>query len=97
MNFKQELAAILHELLDQEITQTNLELMIEKPKNQELGDLAFPCFTLAKLKRKSPNLIAGELSKKINSPIFEKVEVVGAYINFFLNKKTASEKVVNEI
>ncbi|SMQ60578.1 arginyl-tRNA synthetase [Bacillus sp. OV166] len=97
MNFKQELAAILHELLDQEISQTNLELMIEKPKNQELGDLAFPCFTLAKLKRKSPNLIAEELSKKINSPIFEKVEVVGAYLNFFLNKKTASEKVVNEI
>jgi arginyl-tRNA synthetase len=97
MNFKQELAAILHELLVQEISQTNLELMIEKPKNQELGDLAFPCFTLAKLKRKSPNLIAEELSKKINSPIFEKVEVVGAYLNFFLNKKTASEKVVNEI
>ncbi|PGY07224.1 arginine--tRNA ligase [Bacillus sp. AFS031507] len=97
MNFKQELAAILHELLDQEISQTNLELMIEKPKNQELGDLAFPCFTLAKLKRKSPNLMAEELSKKINSPIFEKVEVVGAYLNFFLNKKTASEKVVNEI
>jgi arginyl-tRNA synthetase len=97
MNFKQELAAILHELLDQEISQTNLELMIEKPKNQELGDLAFPCFTLAKLKRKSPNLIAEELSKRINSPIFEKVEVVGAYLNFFLNKKTASEKVVNEI
>ncbi|MBT2699758.1 arginine--tRNA ligase [Bacillus sp. ISL-40] len=97
MNFKQELAAILHEVLDHEISQTELELMIEKPKNQELGDLAFPCFTLAKVKRKSPNLIAEELSKKINSPIFEKVEVVGAYLNLFLNKKTASEKVVNDI
>jgi arginyl-tRNA synthetase len=97
MNFKQELAVILHELLDREISLTDLELMIEKPKNQELGDLAFPCFTLAKLKRKSPNLIAEELSKKIHSPIFEKVEVVGAYLNLFLNKKTASEKVVNDI
>ena len=71
--------------------------MIEKPKNQELGDLAFPCFTLAKLKRKSPNLIAQELSEKLQSPIFEKVEVVGAYLNIFLNKKTVSEEVVTEI
>ncbi|NHC42246.1 arginine--tRNA ligase [Bacillus sp. MM2020_1] len=97
MNFKQELAAILYDLLDQAISAKELELMIEKPKNQELGDLAFPCFTLAKLKRKSPNLIAEELKKKINSPIFEKVEVVGAYLNLFLNKKAASEKVVHDI
>ncbi|MEH6908211.1 arginine--tRNA ligase [Neobacillus drentensis] len=97
MNFKQELAAILYDLLDQAISAKELERMIEKPKNQELGDLAFPCFTLAKLKRKSPNLIAEELREKINSPIFEKVEVVGAYLNLFLNKKTASEKVVHDI
>lgn len=97
MNFKHELALILHELLNQEISVKELELMIEKPKNQEHGDLAFPCFTLAKLKRKSPNLIAEELSEKIDSPIFEKVEVVSAYLNLFLNKKTASEKVVSDI
>ncbi|WP_066074346.1 arginine--tRNA ligase [Neobacillus soli] len=97
MNFKKDLAAILFELLDQEISATELELMIEKPKNQELGDLAFPCFTLAKLKRKSPNLIAQELSEKLHSPTFEKVEVVGAYLNIFLNKKTVSEEVVIEI
>ncbi|MFB5197970.1 arginine--tRNA ligase [Neobacillus sp. KR4-4] len=97
MNFKQELASILYDLLGQEMTLKDLELMIEKPKNQEHGDLAFPCFTLAKLKRKSPNLIAEELCEKIQSPIFEKVTVVGAYLNFFLNKKTASEKVVKDI
>ncbi|MBV7508735.1 arginine--tRNA ligase [Bacillus sp. sid0103] len=97
MNFKQELASLLHELLDEEISLTDLELMIEKPKHLEHGDLAFPCFTLAKLKRKSPNVIAEELSKQIASPLFEKVTVVGAYLNFFLNKKTASEHVVGEI
>jgi arginyl-tRNA synthetase len=97
MEFKQEFSTILHELLNQEMSVKELELMIEKPKNLEHGDLSFPCFTLAKLKRKSPNLIAEELSEKIDSPIFEKVEVVGAYLNIFLNKKTASEKVVNDI
>ncbi|MEH7305685.1 arginine--tRNA ligase [Neobacillus drentensis] len=97
MNFKQELAALLHDLLDEEVSLTDLELMIEKPKQQEHGDLAFPCFTLAKLKRKSPNVIAEELSKQIASPLFEKVTVVGAYLNVFLNKKTASEQVVGAI
>jgi arginyl-tRNA synthetase len=97
MNFKKELASILHELLDQEISLTELELMIEKPKNTSHGDLAFPCFTLAKLKRKSPNLIAQELSEKIQSATFEKVEVVGAYLNIFLNKKLVSEKLVKEV
>jgi len=97
MNFKKELAAILFELLDQEMAATDLELMIEKPKNAAHGDLAFPCFTLAKLKRKSPNLIAQELSEKIQSPTFEKVEVVGAYLNIFLNKKLVSEQLVSSI
>ncbi|WML58078.1 arginine--tRNA ligase [Neobacillus sp. PS2-9] len=97
MNFKKELASILHELLDQEISLTELELMIEKPKNTSHGDLAFPCFTLAKLKRKSPNLIAQELSEKIQSATFENVEVVGAYLNIFLNKKLVSEKLVKDV
>ncbi|CAH2714523.1 Arginine--tRNA ligase [Neobacillus rhizosphaerae] len=97
MNFKKELATVLFELLGQEISLTELELMIEKPKIASRGDLAFPCFTLAKLKRKSPNLIALELGEKIQSPTFEKIEVVGAYLNIFLNKKEVSEKIVGEI
>ncbi|MDQ1143198.1 arginyl-tRNA synthetase [Bacillus sp. SORGH_AS 510] len=97
MNFKKELAAILYELLEKEMPENELELMIEKPKNASHGDLAFPCFTLAKRKRKSPNLIALELSEKIHSATFEKVEVVGAYLNLFLNKKLVSKKVISEV
>ncbi len=97
MNFKKELAAILFELLDQEISAPELEQMIEKPKNASHGDLAFPCFTLAKVKRKSPNLIAQELSGKIQSPTFDHIEVVGAYLNIFLNKKLVSEKLIREV
>lgn len=97
MKFKQELAEILFEALEREIEVKELELLIEKPKNQALGDLAFPCFTLAKRKRKAPNVIAAELCSKISSPTFERVEVVGAYLNIFLNKNLVSEKVVTEI
>ena len=97
MNYKQELAKVLYEVLGQEMQVEELEMLIEKPKNQQHGDLAFPCFSLAKLKRKSPNMIAEELSEKIQSPIFEKVEVVGAYLNIFLNKKLVSEDTISEI
>jgi arginyl-tRNA synthetase len=97
MKYKQEFAKILFEALDQEIHLKDLEVIIEKPKNQQHGDLAFPCFTLAKLKRKSPTIIAQELSEKIQSPTIEKVEVVGAYINIFLNKKIVSEDTVADI
>lgn len=95
MKYKQELAEILFEVLGQQVKE--LEMLIEKPKNQLHGDLAFPCFSLAKVKRKSPNIIAQELSVKIQSPTFEKIEVVGAYLNIFLNKKLVSEDTVAEI
>ena len=97
MNYKKELASILNGLLDQEISTAQLEILIEKPKNPDHGDLAFPCFTLAKLKRKSPNVIANELSEQIKSPAFDKVEVAGGYINIFLNKKLVSEKLINQV
>lgn len=97
MKYKQEFAEILSDVLNQEIQVNELEMLIEKPKNQQHGDLSFPCFSLAKIKRKSPNSIAIELSDKIQSPTFEKVEVVGAYINIFLNKKLVSEGTIGEI
>jgi arginyl-tRNA synthetase len=97
MNYKQELAEVLYEVIGHEIQVKDLEMLIEKPKNPLHGDLAFPCFLLAKVKRKSPNSIAQDLSGKIQSPTFEKVEVVGAYLNIFLNKKLVSEDTVAEI
>ncbi|SDN81266.1 arginine--tRNA ligase [Bacillus sp. OK048] len=97
MNYKQELAEKLFEVLGHEMDVKELEMLIEKPKNQQHGDLAFPCFTLAKIIRKSPNMIAQELSEKIQSPTFEKIEVLGAYLNIFLNKKLVSEDTVAEI
>lgn len=97
MNFKKELAALLFAALDSEIPAGELELLIEKPKSEAHGDLAFPCYSLAKTQRKSPNVIAQLLSEKIKSPIFEKIEVIGAYVNVFLNKQTVAKELIAEI
>ncbi|SES08899.1 arginyl-tRNA synthetase [Gracilibacillus ureilyticus] len=72
--------------------------MIEKPKYENMGDLAFPCFTLAKIYRNSPQDIALELKQKIKIPeLFEHVEAVNGYVNAFLSKSTVSTTIVNEI
>nr|WP_263323831.1 arginine--tRNA ligase [Neobacillus sp. Marseille-Q6967] len=97
MNYKKELSQQLFTILEGQLEAGELERLIEKPKHQDYGDLAFPCFTLAKTMRKSPNVIAQELSQKIKSPLFEKIEVVGAYLNFFLNKSKVSEQIISEI
>jgi arginyl-tRNA synthetase len=47
------------------------EPVIEKPKDSNLGDYAFPCFPLAKELKKAPPIIAQELAAKINASILE--------------------------
>lgn len=71
--------------------------LIEKPKYEDQGDLAFPCFSLAKVLRNSPNKIASELAGKIQSPLFTKVVVNGAYVNCFLNRLAVSKEILNNI
>ncbi|RHW32654.1 arginine--tRNA ligase [Oceanobacillus profundus] len=71
--------------------------LIEKPKFEEQGDLAFPCFTLAKELRKAPNIIAQELAGKIDHPILEKVVADGPYVNAFLNKRMVSKHALTSI
>ena len=43
----------------------NIFALIEKPKDEAMGDAAFPCFSLSKVLRKAPNMIAAEIDKKI--------------------------------
>lgn len=75
--------------------------MIERPKYLSLGDFSFPCFSLAKLYRKDPKLIAEEISNDINKnldlEIFEKVEFKNGYVNFHLNKINLSNKSIKSI
>ncbi|MBC2396902.1 arginine--tRNA ligase [Clostridium tetanomorphum] len=77
-----------------------IEQLIEIPPRPEMGDFAFPCFQLAKTLRKAPNMIASELKENIDKEGFEKIEDLGPYLNFFVDKaiftKDTIEKVLNE-
>lgn len=71
---------------------------LETPPEKKMGDLAFPCFLLAKTMRKAPPIIAKELAEKLTADEYiEKTEAVGGYLNFFFNKKLFTEKVIADI
>lgn len=62
--------------------------LIEIPPKADMGDYAFPCFQLAKTLRKAPPMIAADIAEAIGEcDIVDKLEVKGAYLNFFLKKE----------
>ncbi len=75
-----------------------IEKAVEIPPEQKLGDLAFPCFILAKTLRKAPPIIAKELAEKFSGDDnIQKAEAVGGYLNFFYNRAKFTENVVCEV
>ncbi len=63
---------------------------LEQPPSAEMGDVAFPCFFLAKEYKKAPPQIAEELHGKMaaaGSQMFSEIRVAGGYLNFFLAKE----------
>ena len=97
INFKAEIAKEISKIL--EIEAQEIQKSIETPKDQTQGDYAYACFRLAKELKKAPQIIAEEIKQKIeiNPEIIEKIEVVGAYINFFINKQTLAKEVIEEV
>ena len=79
MNFKKLVYTLLQNILSTN-NEIDIESLIEVPANPEMGDYSFPCFKLAKLYRKAPNLIAEDLVKQL--PDTEEFES----INYLQNK-----------
>ena len=97
INFKANIANELTKVVD--ISKEELESYIEIPKDTKNGDYSFPCFKLAKELKKAPPVIANEIKEKLNieGTGIEKVDVVGGFLNFFVNKEELSKEVLNEI
>ena len=57
------------------------------------------CFKLAKELKKAPQMIANDIKEKISveGTGIEKVEVVGGFLNFFIDKETLAKEVLNEV
>ena len=80
-------------LSDEEILQ-----LIELPHNSEMGDFAFPCFSLAKHLKKNPNEIALKILADLpSSNEFSDIQTSGAYVNFFLDRKKFAISLIKKI
>ena len=79
---------VFDNIKDIEILSTvdNLYNLLTYTADSKNGDITLPCFSLAKTLRKSPMMIADDIKAGINSTVFEKVEAVKGYLNFFVNK-----------
>ncbi len=97
INFKEEIAKMIGKAIN--LDTNELETFIEKPKDIKNGDYAFPCFRLAKELKKAPPQIANEIKEKIevNEEFIGKVEVLGGYLNFYVNQKLLVEEVLCNI
>lgn len=96
MNHKQMVADTLSAALPQLDIETIYSLL-EKPKSSEMGDIAFPAFSLAKVERKAPQAIATDIVEKLDTTRFEKVVATGPYVNFFLDKDAISHQVLTDV
>lgn len=97
INFKNIVANAISKVVN--INETEIEMSIEKPKGSENGDYAFPCFRLAKELHKAPQMIANDVKEniKVDENQIIKIEVVGGYLNFFINKEILVKEVLNEM
>ena len=88
--YKQATHILIAALPENSISQDRVLELLEKPSNVQHGDIAFPCFQLAKTLKKSPASIAKDTVDKIQldksqKGVFSKIQVAGPYINFTLS------------
>jgi len=95
---KEEVSLVLSPLVSLEATA--VEALLEIPPDPEFGDLAFPCFSLAKTLKKAPPLIAKDLASKLAGKkglFWEKAEPGGPYLNFFISPEAYSREILHQI
>lgn len=96
MNNKELIASELAKVIDS-LDQDAILNLLEQPKSSDLGDIAFPAFSLAKVERKAPQAIAADIAEKIDQSAFDKVVATGPYVNFFLDKSKISDHVIKSV
>ena len=94
MKMKKYVAGVLKNFIDLE--EDKILALLETPPNREMGDVAFPCFLLAKTYKKAPQIIAAETAEKIQDEMV-KAKPAGPYLNFYFNRANYASKLIEEI
>ncbi len=71
---------------------------IEIPRDPRWGDYAFPCFPLAKVKRKAPDRIAQEIARKFHpGKLLIECTPESAYLNFRIRREAWAEIILRKV
>ncbi|AOZ94310.1 arginine--tRNA ligase [Paenibacillus crassostreae] len=73
-----------------------VEEMLETPPTAAMGDMAFPCYRLAKQYKQSPQQIALQLADVIQVDGI-KVEAAGPYVNLFFDRDVYAGKMMETL
>ena len=94
--FRGEAADVIarHAEMDREA----VERMLTIPPKPDMGDFAFPCFTLAKRLRKAPPVIAKEIAEKASADLdlLSGAEAAGGYVNLSVDRIRFADAVLHE-
>ncbi len=82
---------------DHGLSAAEIAALLEYPPDPAMGDLAFPCFRLSKVLRRSPVQIAQTLAGTVGGEGIGSVSAVNGYLNFTVSNEYLSSAVVPEI
>ncbi|HII71322.1 TPA: arginine--tRNA ligase, partial [Candidatus Woesearchaeota archaeon] len=89
---------IIEKIIDEVGSDDIDDSVLEVPPDPALGDYAFPCFTLSKTLKKSPQAIAEWLASKIKpDDVIAEVKNAGPYLNFFIDKSALARSVITAV
>lgn len=80
-----------------QLSQEDFVGFLEYPPDENMGDLAFPCFRLSKSLKMAPPAIAAKLAENLADEIIGKTEVAGGYLNIFLSPEYLAGTLMPEI
>ncbi|MGZ9583250.1 arginine--tRNA ligase [Paenibacillus marinisediminis] len=81
-----------------QLSTAEIEALLEHPPKAEMGDLAFPCFALAKMKRQAPPILAKELAEQLQAAGSQQgihIEATGGYVNLKFDPARHSAALLN--
>ena len=83
-------------LLGVQVDETLIQLVA--PPKQEMGDIAVPCFPFAKVMKKAPQQIAGDIASQLQADeIIEQAEAAGPYLNFRYHPEAVSVATLKQV
>jgi arginyl-tRNA synthetase len=96
LDAKQQILKEIKNAIGKEFTPMISDLLT--PPDAQMGDIAFPCFGLAKALKKAPNEIAIEIAAKIGpKELIKKIKADGPYVNFRLSEEVFGSAVLAEV